>query len=137
MKSENHTRDSFDHFRSYTSRGRIFKLQSHFTQVPEVGAAFDYQYIAVVLFRAQNIFSNVKVFPGSDALADIVEMIMPAEEEVRAMRGVDGVIRLGRRRERQKIFGKSDVLWGNYQIYTGGCIGQCCSRSGLWINNQS
>lgn len=40
----------------------------------------------MVIFRAQNLFCDIKIFPGVDTLANIVQVVMSSENQINAMR---------------------------------------------------
>jgi len=61
--SVSRTCDLFDYLFPDTSCRGTFELQGKLTQVPEVGAAFDNQYVSVVFFSAQDTLLEIIVLP--------------------------------------------------------------------------
>lgn len=69
----------------YAPLRSVVQLQGEFTEVSEVGAALDDENISMIVLCPQDFVVDVVAIPGSDALRDVVQMIMTSENKVYAV----------------------------------------------------
>lgn len=85
------TADLLDHFSSDAARRRVLQGQRELAQVAEVRAAFDNEHITLVALRTEHLVRQVVALPCSCTPCDIVQVVVPAKNEVDSVFIVDGV----------------------------------------------
>lgn len=111
MQQTLRTLDGPDNLPPYTSWGRIDQVKLELAQIAEVRPALHDNNVPLVLLGTQHRMGDIVAIPGGDSVRDIVQVIVPAKDDVDTMCGRNGVVFLGGRRQCVECFGEGYVLW--------------------------